>query len=104
MTKHPFYNQTPNLVKEILKGAFKLFVFLVVVIGIGFGCNMIINIYPQIAAFTHIYEYTNTIQASILSFLLLMTYLVAYALPILLILYFTWVIIRELYLKITSKP
>lgn len=65
---------------------------------------MVINAYPQIAAFTHIYEYTNIFQASILSFLLLMTYFVAYGLPILLAIYFIWVLIRETYLMFRPEP
>lgn len=82
MTKHPFYNPTPQLIKELCKGLFKTLLLFAVILGVGFVCRLLVSLYPQLAAFTYIHEYTNVIQASILCFTLLMTYLVAYALPI----------------------
>lgn len=100
MTKHPFYHPTQNMSKEIIKASLKVLMLFALVVGIGFVCKKLIDMYPMLAAFTHIHEYTNIFQASILSFTLLMTYLVAYALPIFIAIYFVWVFISEFLLMV----
>lgn len=103
MTKHPFYQPTKELFKGFFTGCLKVLMLFTFIIGTGFVCKLLVDFYPALAAFTHIHEYTNVLQASILCFMLLVTYLMAYGLPILIAIYFVWVFLREFKLMLRNN-
>jgi len=93
-----------NFIRSIWLGLFKLSAGALTFLCIGFTVNWGIKNFSVGSKFMYLYEYS-TVGSSALGGLLMLAYLVAYALPTFIALYFVYVIYRETsIMAVRSKP